>query len=145
MMHVGKYAGKNHLSYIRMPHYWCFTGIITDTRDFLPYMDMMTPHLVLLGTVLGIGVLATAIVDDPGDPQTKCLKILKKWMDVTPNSTWDLFCEKLGKSATFNSLRSRIAEDNNTSGATLIQDIVILMWMYVVITCNTHCILSVFL
>ena len=93
---------------------------------------MMTPHLTLLGTVLGIGVLATAIMNGPQD---KCLGILKKWMDVTPNPTWNLFCEKLGRSSTFNNLRGRIAEDHDVSGVTLIQDIVILMWMYVVYTC----------
>ena len=118
-----------------MPHYWCFTGVITETADFLPYTDKMIPRLTLLGIVLGIDDLATAIVNGPGGPQDKCLKILKQWMDVTPNPTWDLFCEKLRKNPIFNNLRGRIAEDHDASGATVIQITVILMGMYIVDTC----------
>ena len=134
MMHVGKCIIKNHVSFVCLI-ICCFTGIITDTGDFLPYMDMMTPHLTLLGTVLGIGVHATAIRNGPGDPQAKCLDILQHWISVTPNPTWDLFCEKLGRSPIFNNLRERITEDHNVSGATEIQVTIILMWMYVVDTC----------
>ena len=134
MMHVGNCIIKNHVSYV-CPIIYCFTGIITDTGDFLPHVDMMTPHLTLLGTALGIDNLATAIVNGPGDPQAKCLDILRIWLDVTPKPTWDLFCEKLGRSPTFNNLRGRIVEDRNASGVTVIQVIVILMWMYVVDTC----------
>ena len=133
MMHVGNCIIKYHVSYLCLI-ICCFTGIITDTGDFLPYMDMMTPHLTLLGTVLGIGDFATAIRNGPGGPQDKCLDILKKWLDVTPNPTWDLFCENLGRSSTFNNLRGRIAEDHDASGVTVIKVIVILMWMYVVYT-----------
>ena len=126
MMHVGKCIIKNHVLIVCLI-ICCFTGIITDTADFLLYTDMMTPHLNVLGTVLGIDNFATAIENGPGDPQTKCLRILKKWLDVTHNPTWDLFCEKLERSPTFNNLRSRIAEDHDASGATVIQVIVILM------------------
>ena len=114
MMYVGNCIIKNHVSYVCLI-ICCFTGIITDTGDFLPYLDMMTPHLTLLGTVLGIDDLATAIENGPGDPQTKCLDILRIWLGVTPNPTWDLFCEKLGRSSTFNNLRGRIGEDNDAS------------------------------
>ena len=124
MMHVGKCVGKNHVSYVCLI-ICCFTGIITDTGDFLPYLDMMTPNLTLLGTALGIGDLATAIRNGPGSPQDKCLDILRIWLDVIPNPTWDLFCEKLGRSPTFNNLRGRIAEDQDASGVTVIKVIVI--------------------
>ena len=126
MMHVGKCIIKNrHVSFVCLI-ICCFTGIVTDTDDFLPYIDMMTPHLILLGTSLGIGFFATAIMHGPGDPQAKCLDILKKWLDVTPRPTWDLFCEKLERRPTFNNLRSRIAEDQDASGVTVIQVIVII-------------------
>ena len=135
-MHVGKCVGKNHVSYVCICLIiCCFTGIITDTAEFLPYVDMMTPHLTLLGTALGIDNLATAIVNGPGGPQAKCLDILRIWLGVTPNPSWDLFCEKLGRSPVFNNLRGRIAKDQDASGVTVIQVIVILMWMYVVDTC----------
>ena len=95
----------------------------------------MTPHLTLLGTSLGIEDFATATVEGSGNTQSKCLKILKQWMNVTPNHTWKLFCKKLEKSTTFNHLRGRIAEDHDASGATVMQVIFILMWMYVVNSC----------
>ena len=129
MMHVGNCIIKYHVSYLCLI-ICSFTGIITDTGDFLPYLDMMTPHLTILGVVLGIDNLATAIRNGPGSPQDKCLDILRIWLGVTPNPTWDLFCEKLRKSPTFNNLRSRIGEDRNASGVTVMQVIVILMWMY---------------
>ena len=133
MMHVGKCVGKKHVSLLCLI-ICCFTGIINDTGDFLPYVDKMTPHLTLLGAALGIGDLATAIRNGPGSLQDKCLDILKKWLDVTPNPTWDLFCEKLERSRIFNNFKDRIAKDHNASGA-VIKVIVILMWMYVVDTC----------
>ena len=94
MMHVGKCIIKNHASFVCLI-ICCFTGIITGTADFLPYIDMITPHLNLLGTALGIDDLATAIRNGPGSLQDKCLDILRKWLNVTPNPTWDLFCEKM--------------------------------------------------
>ena len=134
-MPVGECVSKNNVSYARMPHYLLFTDIITDTADFLPYTNKMTPHLILLGTVLGIDDFTFTVMNGPGDPQTKCLTILKQWMDVTPNPTWDLFCENLRKSSTLNRLRGRIEEDHDASGVTVMQVTVILMWLYVVDTC----------
>ena len=79
-------------------------------------MDKMTPHLALLGTVLGIDDFATATVEGAGSLDTKCLTILKHWLNVTPNPTWGLFCDKLGIKDTFNNLRARIAQDHGVSG-----------------------------
>ena len=79
-------------------------------------MDKMTPHLALLGTVLVIDDFATATVNEPGSLQTKCLTILRHWLNVTPNATWKLFCDKLKKNETFNNLRARIAQDHGVSG-----------------------------
>ena len=79
----------------------------------------MAPHLTLLGTVLGIEDFATATVEGSGNPQSKCLKILKQWMNVTPNHTWKLFCNELEKSTTFNDLRARIEKGHFVSGRIL--------------------------
>ena len=73
----------------------------------------MTPHLALLGTVLGVGDFATAILGEPGSLQMKCRAILKRWLEVNLNPTWKLFCDKLEANDTFNSLRARIAQDIN--------------------------------
>ena len=76
----------------------------------------MTPHLALLGSALGIDDIATATVNEPGALQTKCLAILRHWLNVTPNPTWKLFCDKLEKNDALKNLRARIAQDHGVSG-----------------------------
>ena len=76
----------------------------------------MTPNLALLGIVLGIDDFATATLNDPGSLQTKCLAILRHWLNVTSYPTWKLFCGKLEKKDIFNNLRAQIAQDHGVSG-----------------------------
>ena len=84
-------------------------GVIKGTSSFLPYMDKMLPHLLVLGAALEVEDYTAAVVDAPGAPKTKCIKILKEWLDSTPNPTWRMFCEKLKKVKELNRVR-RIVE-----------------------------------
>ena len=83
-------------------------GVIKGTSSFLPYMDKMLPHLLVLGTALEVEDYTAAVVDAPGAPEDKCLKILKVWLDTTPNPTWRVFCEKLKKAEKLNRVRKII-------------------------------------
>ena len=65
-------------------------SIIDSVSDFMPLMDKMIPHLLLLGTALDVSSYSTAIVQGPGDPYSKCIMILQRWLDVTR-----LFCVHL--------------------------------------------------
>ena len=95
----------------------CYADVITSTADLLPYVEGLVAHLTLLGTVLGIEGHANAIENGPGDTTAKCLNILKHWLEVTENPTWNLFCSKLKKDATFNRVRFQIERQfGNHSG-----------------------------
>ena len=84
-------------------------GVIKGTSSFLPYMDKMLPHLLVLGTALEVENYTAAVVDAPGAPKDKCIKILKEWLDTTPNPSWRVFCEKLERAKDLNRVR-RIIE-----------------------------------
>jgi serine/threonine protein kinase len=86
-------------------------GFIEDVREFVPYIDSMLPHLVLLGTVLSLKNFTDAVVNDPGRHDQKCRNILNEWLRVNPGSTWILFCEKLKGAEVFSNLRSTIQRD----------------------------------
>ena len=83
-------------------------GVIKGTSSFLPYMDKMLSYLLVLGTALEVEEYTAAVVDAPGAPETKCIKILKRWLDSTPNPTWRVFCEKLKKAKGLNRVRTII-------------------------------------
>ena len=83
-------------------------GVITDTSDLLPYMEDLLPHLTLLGTVLGVGKYTSAVMEDAGSPQEKCIKILSHWLETTPNPTWRGFCQKLKIAKEFNNLKCSV-------------------------------------
>ena len=85
-----------------------YADVITSTADLLPYVKGLVAHLTLLGSVLGIEDRAKAIENGPEDATAKCLNILKHWLEVTEHSTWNLFCSKLKKDATFNHVRFQI-------------------------------------
>ena len=89
---------------------------IKSTDDFLPYMNKMIADLPLLGTVLGVGDYTSAIMKEPGDPQSRCINILRHWLKVTAHPTWTMFCDNLGKVQEFNSLRSTICREHGISG-----------------------------
>ena len=89
--------------------------VITGPSDFLPYLEVLLPHLTLLGAVLDIGEYTSAVMQDAGSPQEKCIKILSHWLKRTPNPTWRGFCQKLVKVNSFNRLRYRISTDRSTS------------------------------
>jgi hypothetical protein len=88
-----------------------FKNIITSTGAFLPFMDKMLPHLRLLGTVLNIEDYAVAILDASGNPKTKCLHILKEWVDRTSEPTLRLFCDQLARREEFITLISAICKE----------------------------------
>jgi hypothetical protein len=79
--------------------------VIRSTSSFLPYMKKMLPHLMVLGTALEVEDYTAAVTDAPGAPKTKCIKILKRWLDSTPKPTWMVFCEKLKKAEGLNRVR----------------------------------------
>ena len=85
--------------------------VIEAPGDFLPYTSKMLPHLRLLGTALAISKFTESVVESPGDPDSKCISILSRWLDVTPNPTWKLFCERLQVTQVFNNLRETISKD----------------------------------
>ena len=85
--------------------------IIKSTSDLLPYMDKMIAHLTLLGAVLGVGDYTSAVMKEPGDPQSRCIDILNHWIKVTPHPTWTIFCDRLERAKTFNNLKSKICRD----------------------------------
>ena len=87
--------------------------VIESTSDLLPYMDKMLAHLRLLGTVLGIEDRTSAVVNGPGNFEEKCIDILSYWLEVTPHPTWTMFCDRLKRAKTFNSLRSKICSDKS--------------------------------
>ena len=94
-------------------------AIISSTKDIVPYITSLVAHLTLLGTMLGIEDHAKAIIENgSGNPTTKCLDILKHWLDVTVNPTWNLFCSKLKGSDTFNCVRAQIKEEHGISFGT---------------------------
>jgi hypothetical protein len=74
-------------------------------------MDKMLPHLRLLGTVLNIEDYAVAILDASGNPKTKCLHILKEWVDRTSEPTLRLFCDQLARREEFITLISAICKE----------------------------------
>jgi hypothetical protein len=84
-------------------------GVIRGTSSFLPYMDKMLPHLLVLGTALEVENYTAAVMNAPGTPEDRCIQILQKWLDFTPNPTWRVFCEKLEKAEELNRVR-RIIE-----------------------------------
>ena len=86
--------------------------IIKSTSDLLPYAEYFESHLILLGTVLNVMTQATAIERGPGDPTSKCLKILQHWLEVTPDPTWNEFCSALKSNKTFNRARNQIEKDH---------------------------------
>lgn len=86
-------------------------GLVEGVGEFLDYIGLMLPHLVVLGAVLGLENFTAAVVNDPGRHDTKCLKILNEWLRVNPGSTWTLFCEKLKGAEVFSNLRSTIQRD----------------------------------
>ena len=75
----------------------------------------MIAHHTELATVLEIEDHGEAIGKGPGDPKAKCLDILKHWLKVTENPTWNLFCSKLTESDTFNHVRARIEKKHAIS------------------------------
>ena len=64
-------------------------------------MGKLIPYLLPLGTVLDVENYAKAVLNEAGDPTTKCLKILSEWISQTPNPTMKLFCERLKGSKQF--------------------------------------------
>jgi hypothetical protein len=86
-------------------------SVIESTSDLLPYIEKMLPHLRLLGSALGIEDYAAAVVEGPGNLETKCIDILRKWLHRNPEPTWRVFCDKLSKNQNFNSLRYIICAD----------------------------------
>ena len=86
-------------------------SIIQSTADLLPYMDMMLPHLKLLGSVLDIEDFTKAVVEGPGSLKSKCIDIFQEWLKRTPKPTWRVFCKNLKKSQEFNKLRSIVRID----------------------------------
>ena len=86
--------------------------VIESPSDLLPYKDKMIADLLLLGTVLGIGDYTSAIMKEPGDPQSRCINILSHWLKVTPHPTWTLFCDKLKRAKEFTNLRSKICREH---------------------------------
>ena len=89
---------------------------IKSPGDFLRYRDKMIAHLPLLGAALGVGDYTSAIMKEPGDPQSRCIDILSHWIKVTPHPTWTMFCDRLEKAEVFNNLRSTICREHGISG-----------------------------
>jgi hypothetical protein len=89
-------------------------SVIKSASDFLPYLDEMVDKLSLLGATLGISTYAASIVDSPGNPQDKCIRILQHWISSTPEdqATWREFCSKLEVVPVFNKLRDAIRRDH---------------------------------
>ena len=83
-------------------------SVIHSTSDLLPYMDMILPHLKLLGLVLDIEDYTKAVVEGPGNLKSKCIDILQEWLKRTPKPTWRVFCKNMERSQEFNKLRSII-------------------------------------
>lgn len=83
--------------------------IIESNLVFMPYLEKLIPDLLPLGTVLDVENYAKAVLNEVGDPSTKCLKILSQWTSQTPNPTMKLFCEKLKGAKQFINLASTIA------------------------------------
>ena len=65
-------------------------------------------HFPLLGVALGIDDYVQGLAYNSEPPQSKCLMVLRQWLQVTPEATWTMFCEKLGKVKEFNRLREKI-------------------------------------
>ena len=82
--------------------------VVNSVEEFLPYLDSMTTHYPLLGATLGIDDYAQALAYSSEPPKSKCLSVLRQWLQITPGATWTMFCEKLGNVEEFNSLREKI-------------------------------------
>jgi hypothetical protein len=87
-------------------------NVITSAGDLTAYYDKMTPHLTLLGTVLGIENHAAAVMGGAGSPQEKCINILRHWIDTTSEPTWQLFCDRLKRNTQFNGLSGQIEREH---------------------------------
>ena len=85
-------------------------GVIKSTKDLLPYIGKLAAHLTALGSALGIEDQTEAIENGSGDANAKCLKILKHWLNVNPNPTWKMLCDKLTVYDTFEAVVTMIAE-----------------------------------
>ena len=85
-------------------------GVIRGTSSFLPYMDKMLPHLLVLGTALEVEDYTAAVMNAPGTLEDRCIQILRKWLNSTPNPTWRVFCEKLEKAGSLNGVRKNIED-----------------------------------
>ena len=86
-------------------------GVIKSTGKLIPYIGKLVAHLTALGSALGIEDQTAAIENGPGDANGKCLKILQHWLDVNPNPTWKMLCDKLKVYDTFKAVVTMIAED----------------------------------
>ena len=86
--------------------------VITSAGDLAAYYDKMTPHLTLLGTVLGMENHTAAVMGGAGSPQEKCINILLHWIDMTPEPRWQLFCDRLKRKTQFNALSGQIEREH---------------------------------
>lgn len=63
--------------------------------DLQPYALQLARLLLPLGSVLGVPDYAMAMQQEGGSIEDKCLRVLQRWLQVTPEPTWEVFYSKL--------------------------------------------------
>ena len=63
--------------------------------DLQPYALQLAKHLLPLGSVLGVPDYAMAVQLDAGSVEDKCLRVLQRWLECTPEPTWEVFYRML--------------------------------------------------
>lgn len=63
--------------------------------DLQPYALQLAKLLLPLGSVLGVPDYAMAVQLEVGSTEDKCLRVLQRWLEHTPEPTWEAFYKKL--------------------------------------------------